>query len=119
MPQGAPEPTDPPATDLQQSGRIIIRGQTLSGKTFRPSDWAERLASVLAPYRPGYRPKGAQAMVHGFSPYAQPVVVEGIKCVVLDTRIRSLEPMAWEFVCGFARDNQLVMEALDQTNQTA
>jgi hypothetical protein len=49
-------------------------------------------------------------MVHGFSPYAQPVVREGVKCVIVDSAICALEPMAWEFVCGFARDNQLVME---------
>jgi len=107
MSQGDSSPTD-------QSGSFIIRGQTQAGKTFRPSDWAERLAGVLAPYRPGYRASGMQAMVHGFSPYAQPIVCEGVKCVIVDLRIRQLEPMAWEFVCGFARDNQLVMEPFNQ-----
>lgn len=98
----------PTTTDL--AGKFIIRGLTVSGKTFRPSDWAERLAGVLAPYRPGYRASGSPLMVHGFSPYAQPVVREGVKCVIVDSAMRALEPMAWEFVCGFARDNLLVME---------
>jgi hypothetical protein len=103
MSQGDPSSTSQP-------GCFIIRGKTLSGRPFRPSDWAERLAGVLAPYRPGYRASAAPTMVHGFSPYAQPTVSEGLKCVVVDSRIRQLEPMAWDFVCGFARDNQLVME---------
>jgi hypothetical protein len=89
----------------------LIQGQTLSGGVFRPSDWAERLAGVMSPYRPGYRPGGRStpAAASGYSPYAQPVMVAGIKCVAVDARLQDLEPMAWDFVCGFARDNHLPM----------
>ncbi|MFM1858964.1 MAG: hypothetical protein RL133_464 [Pseudomonadota bacterium] len=107
MSQGIPSTTD-------LAGKFIIKGQTLSGKTFRPSDWAERLAGVLAPYRPGYKASGSALMVHGFSPFAQPVVRDGVKCVIVDSSMHTLEPMAWEFVCGFARDNQLVMEPFNE-----
>lgn len=110
----------PTASELAQgAGQFIIRGQTVSGKPFRPSDWAERLAGVLSPYRPGYRASGPQSPAHGFSPYAQPVVIDGVKCVIVDSKMHRLEPMAWEFVCGFARDNQLVMEPYSETNQAA
>ncbi|MFM1879963.1 MAG: hypothetical protein RLZZ344_197 [Pseudomonadota bacterium] len=89
---------------------FLIQGQTLDGGSFRPSDWAERLAGVMAPFRPGYRPAGTSHVAAvGYSPYAQPVVVAGIKCVAVDTRLQDLEPMAWDFVCGFARDNGLPM----------
>ena len=29
------------------------------------------------------------------------------KCVVVNEALRSLEPMAWDFVMNFARDNEL------------
>lgn len=91
---------------------FLIEGRSNAGKPFRPSDWAERLAGVLSPFRPGYDTNGGSRFgqsTAGYSPYAQPVVVAGLKCVVVDTRIRDLEPMAWEFICGFAADNDLPM----------
>jgi len=32
---------------------IFIQGLTLEGKTFRPSDWADRLCGVMSQFRPG------------------------------------------------------------------
>ena len=32
---------------------VFIQGITHEGKTFRPSDWAERLAGVMSSFRPG------------------------------------------------------------------
>jgi hypothetical protein len=34
-------------------------------------------------------------------------VINGIKCVIVDERLRDAEPMAWDFVMAFARDNEL------------
>ena len=34
-------------------------------------------------------------------------VVGGIKCVIVNEALRDLEPMAWDFVMNFARDNDL------------
>jgi hypothetical protein len=86
---------------------FIIYGLTQSGATFRPSDWAERLAGVLAPYRPA----GTLGGHLSYSPYSVPTVIDGVRCVVVDERLRSLEPLAWKFVHDFARDNQLQTEA--------
>ena len=36
-----------------------------------------------------------------------PKVIHGIRCVVVDDRLRELEPLAWKFVHDFARDNAL------------
>jgi len=33
--------------------------------------------------------------------------MEGLKCVVVQPDLRSAEPMAWDFVLNFAKDNQL------------
>jgi hypothetical protein len=89
--------------------QVFIQGVTHSGRTFRPSDWAERLAGVMSPFRPG----GAQPGSHlSYSPWCVPNTINGIKCVVVHTDLREGEPMAWDFCMAFARDNELqVVEA--------
>lgn len=82
---------------------FILYGVTHAGVVFRPSDWAERLAGVLAPYRP----VGALGGHLSYSPYALPTLIDGVRCVVVDARLRALEPLAWKFVHDFAQDNQL------------
>jgi hypothetical protein len=84
----------------------FIHGVTAAGRRFRPSDWAERLCGVMACYRPGGMAKGRDAYI-GYSPYVRPVVIGDVKCVVVDERLRDLEPMAFGFVMNFARDNDL------------
>lgn len=83
--------------------QFIIRGVTSSGQRFRPSDWAERLAGVMSQFRPA----GSQGGHLSYSPYVVPVNMGGVRCVIVDKRLRELEPLAWKFVCGFASDNDL------------
>jgi len=88
---------------------VFIQGVTLSGKTFRPSDWAERLAGVMSQFRPGGRQPGNHL---SYSPWCIPQIINGVKCVVVHTDLRDYDLMAWNFVMGFARDNELqVVEA--------
>jgi hypothetical protein len=83
---------------------IFIQGITRDGKIFRPSDWAERLAGVMSSFRPG----GAQPGSHlSYSPWCLPTHVNGVKAVVVNRELRDHEPMAWDFVVNFARDNDL------------
>jgi len=85
---------------------IFIQGVTLEGKTFRPSDWAERLAGAMACFRPDGVRSGISAYI-GYSPYCVPRVINGVKCVIVNEALRDIEPMAWDFVMNFARDNHL------------
>ena len=55
--------------------RFKIQGITREGKTFRPSDWAERLAGALSSFRPG-GVSGPHGHI-GYSPYCVPRVVGG------------------------------------------
>lgn len=90
---------------------IFIQGITKSGRPFRPSDWAERLAGAMSSFRPGGARAGIGAHI-GYSPYCVPTLVNGVKCVVVNEALRDVEPMAWDFVMNFARDNDLqVVEA--------
>jgi hypothetical protein len=83
---------------------VFIQGVTREGRTFRPSDWAERLAGVMSSFRPG----GAQPGSHlSYSPWCIPTVIDGVKCVIVNRQLRDHEPMAWDFVINFARDNDL------------
>ena len=86
--------------------QIFIQGITIDGKTFRPSDWAERLAGAMSSFRPADAAGGIAAYI-GYSPYCVPRVINGVKCVIVSERLRDIEPMAWDFVINFARDNQL------------
>ena len=83
--------------------QFIIHGVTQDNRRFRPSDWAERLAGVMSPFRPA----GSSSSRLGYSPYVSPTSMDGVPCVVVDTRLRQLEPLAWKFVCDFAQDNDL------------
>jgi hypothetical protein len=83
---------------------VFILGITQDGRTFRPSDWAERLAGVMSSFRPG----GAQPGSHlNYSPWCIPTVIDGTKCVIVNRDLRDYEPMAWDFVINFAKDNDL------------
>ena len=62
-----------------------------------------------------FRPDGVQGGIGayiGYSPYCVPRVIDGVKCVIVNEALRGVEPMAWDFVMNFARDNHLqVVEA--------
>jgi hypothetical protein len=92
--------------DASKAREFFIHGVTVHGKIFRPSDWAERLCGVMAPYRPGGLASGRDAFI-GYSLYVRPMTVGGVKCVVVDERLKDVEMMAFEFVMNFARDNEL------------
>ncbi len=112
LPIGFPDPAPSPSARMSTAPKpreFFLQGVTKAGKTFRPSDWAERLAVALS----SFRPKGSGIGAHiGYSPFCVPRVIDGIKCVIVSEALRDLEPMAWDFVMHFARDNDLqVVEA--------
>lgn len=99
------------AAPASSSKEVFIQGVTHAGKTFRPSDWAERLAGVMSQFRPGGARSTPGAHL-GYSPWCIPTTLGGTKCVVVNSDLREHEPMAWDFVMNFARDNDLqVVEA--------
>ena len=95
-----------PAMTTLKPRQFYIHGLTLEGRTFRPSDWAERLAGAMSSFRPGGSGGGISAFI-GYSPYCVPQLVDGVKCVLVSEALKGIEPMAWDFVMSFARDNAL------------
>lgn len=95
-------------TSSNKPRQFYIHGITNAGKVFRPSDWAERLAGAMSSFRPGGRGgAGGIGAFIGYSPYCVPQVVDEVRCVLVNEALRDIEPMAWDFVMNFARDNDL------------
>ena len=88
--------------DVLANAPFIIRGITTKGSRFRPSDWSDRLAGAFAIIDPNNRTK--------YSPYVQPTKLDGVPCVVVDKKLRDLDPNAYRFLQTFARSNELQTE---------
>lgn len=86
------------------SKELYILGITRQGKTFRPSDWAERLAGVMSQFRPGGATRGSHL---GYSPWCVPTSIGQMKSVIVHADLREFDVMAWDFCLNFARDNDL------------
>lgn len=89
-----------------QTSEIVIQGLTKSGRTFRPSDWAERLSGVLSTFGEDNR--------MAYSPYVRPVTINGVKGVWVDKKLREVDPRAYNFLLAFARDNDLQVRDSDE-----
>jgi len=81
------------------SPEIVIQGVTKSGHPFRPGDWAERLCGMMSVF-------GADRHLT-YSPYLKPIIVAGVRCVVVDVRLEDMDPVAFRFLLDFAQDNEL------------
>lgn len=95
--------------EVTEHGRVaghLIRGVTRARKTFRPSDWPERLAGVITLFvgerRPGYP--------CALSRLAMPVVDGGVKCLFVSDELRTVCADAFDFAIQFAADNDLPVE---------
>ncbi len=84
--------------------QLIIRGITQGGRTFRPSDWAQRLSTAIATRGPGGRIR--------FHPMVSLATLEGVNCVVVDKGLEQSDPMLYRFLLNFGRDNQLQLDGL-------
>jgi hypothetical protein len=80
---------------------IVILGTTLEGRNFRPSDWAERLCGMMSVF--------GEDRHLSYSPYLKPMMSSGVRCVVVDRELEQIDPAAYSFLLGFARDNELTM----------
>lgn len=76
----------------------LILGITTEGRTFRPSDWAERLCGAIAEYNNG-------RLV--YSDLAYPVTRNGQIGMVIETLLSNENPTIYSFLMNFAQDNRL------------
>ena len=78
---------------------IVIQGITSEGRTFRPSDWAERLAGIMCSF--GDDQKLA------YPQYVRPMMLDNVRCVAVDKKLEKNQPTVFRFLMDFARDNDL------------
>ena len=79
---------------------IVIQGITNEGRTFRPSDWAERLSGILASFESDQKKLEYHA-------YVRPLLLENVRCVAVDKKLEKIDPRVFQFLMSFARDNDL------------
>ncbi|MBO7380162.1 MAG: DUF3579 domain-containing protein [Neisseriaceae bacterium] len=80
---------------------IIIQGITKKGKTFRPSDWSDRLSGILSSFDRGHR------LAH--HKFVRPQLINQVRCVIVDKQLESVNPDMFRFLMDFAGDNELQM----------
>jgi Protein of unknown function (DUF3579) len=97
---------DQPSSAVSPVGGFVIKGVTSGGKVFRPSDWADRLAGVLASVcHPSGEPGGHLL----YAPEVLPILYEGERAIQVLGSVQTEYPMAYRFLLGFARDNDLLI----------
>ena len=78
---------------------LVIKGITLDGQPFRPSDWSDRLCGVMSAF-------GADEQLR-YSPLVTPALRDGLRCVIVRRELAELEPRLFKFFLSFAVDNDL------------
>jgi hypothetical protein len=97
---------EPQPYDMDQKiESFVVIGATLDGKTFRPSDWADRLCGIMSTLGNDNRVKYSQFVRPGCT-------LTGQKTVIVDARLHEINPIAWQFVVDFAKSNHLQVEAI-------
>jgi len=81
----------------------LVEGTMQNGRTFRPSDWVDRVSGVLAKFGSDHRLRyGA----------VRPCYVKGKKCLLVQKALEHDDPVAFEYVSTFVRTNGLQMHDL-------
>jgi len=86
--------------DQSRPHDVVIWGLTHAGRTFRPSDWTERLAGLTSAFHLSDR--------LSYSALVSPVSVRGVKALVVSGDLCTKEPRLYRFLINFARDNDLM-----------
>ena len=84
---------------MSNNKEIIIQGLTRAGKPFRPSDWVDRMCSTYASFGPDRKLR--------YSPYLKPRVINGMRCLAVDTELKDVNPEGYAQLMHFAEENQL------------
>jgi len=81
------------------SQEIIIQSLTREGKSFRPSDWVDRICSSYATFGEDRRLR--------YSPYLKPEMIDGVRCLAVDMQLRIANPDGFEELMQFSEENNL------------
>lgn len=82
-----------------ENQEIIIQGITLAGKQFRPSDWVDRMCSTYATFGDDKKLR--------YSPYLKPKLVNNVRSLSVDMKLKDVNPEGFEQLMQFAKENEL------------
>jgi hypothetical protein len=83
---------------------VVIWGVTAAGRTFRPSDWTDRIAGLTSAF--------GEDRKLVYSPLVLPVLVGGTRAVIVGHELETIEPRLFRFLISFAQDNELQVERM-------
>ena len=83
---------------------VVIWGITAAGKTFRPSDWTDRIAGLTSAF--------GEDRKLVYSPLVLPVMIAGTRAVIVGHELETIEPRLFRFLLSFAQDNELRVERM-------
>jgi len=84
---------------FSQQQEWVILGMTVDGKAFDVPDWTDRLCGMLAEQAGDNR--------LSYSDYLQPVVINGLPAVVMQTGLERADKQAFDSIKRFVAENQL------------
>lgn len=80
---------------------LVIESVKENGSAFRPSDWIERLSTMMGSFGKDHR-------LH-YSERVYPCYVNGAKCLMVDEKLKDEDPTGFAQIMEFARSNGLRM----------
>ena len=87
---------------MAQDDRVVIQSLKEDGSRLRPSDWIERISSILANFGDDNRLQ--------YSNSVKPCIIKGQKCLVVARCLSDSNPEVYNFIMAFAKSNQLVVQ---------
>lgn len=84
---------------MSKHGKLVIESVREDGGRFRPSDWIERISANMGTFGPDHRLHYARS--------CHPSVLNGEKCLVVDTALEQENPGAFRYIMQFADSNHL------------
>jgi hypothetical protein len=84
--------------DEEMTVSWLIEGVTDDGRTFRPSDWVDRVSGAVASFGLDHRLRYGGV---------RPCFVGGKKCLMMKKSLETENPAAFDFVQSFVRTNGL------------
>ncbi len=84
---------------MERNCKFVVESVAEDGRRFRPSDWIERISTMLATFGPDNRLQYANAV--------RPQIIDGQKCLVVDQKLKDQNPDVYEYILEFVRVNGL------------
>ncbi len=84
---------------------LLIYSKMKHGELLRPADWIDRLAEQLCSF---------EDRCTRYHPMLKPIIYQGERCLIMDKKLKDIEPIVFESVMAFLTEYQLKHEWITQ-----